>query len=82
VGPQVAAHGAAVAGNEGEDDIVHGSTSPENKLKRWDGSNGDRFAKLRTCRYRGRQDEPRSGDRFRGGRLRWPETLTEGSPET
>ena len=45
-------------------------------------TNGHGFAKRMTRRRRERRDLPRGGDGFRRRRPRWPEKLTEGSPET
>jgi hypothetical protein len=72
--------GAAVAGNEGEDG-VHGGSPREKGRKVRETIKRARIRKRMTCQCRGRRGEPQNGDGFRRGRWRWPETLTEVSPE-
>jgi hypothetical protein len=69
-----------MAGNEGEDG-VHGGSPREKGRKVRETIKRARIRKRMTCQCRGRRGEPQNGDGFRRGRWRWPETLTEVSPE-
>ena len=60
----------------------HGVPRRRRRRKVRETTNGHGFAKRMTRRRRERRDLPRGGDGFRRRRLRWPEKLAEGSPET
>ena len=60
----------------------HGVPRRRRRRKVRETTNGHGFAKRMTRRHRERRDLPCGGDGFRRRRPRWPEKLTEGSPET